>query len=222
MRRAQKVDLWAHQSVALNYKKSGVGFTKSASDFPAGALIRVDRCLMKGSDTENVLHVLLQMHPHAHQDVDNLVRLLTRAISVCSALRPMIDSGVHPPPSPTRTHAKNPRAQQTPARVQPEAIPSRKSCNSERARTTTRDASFRTEADVSRLPKPRLPSTPNFIMATYDYEQVKSGLADNSIVLIDVRKADERKKERIPGSVHLPGDSKVSNHRATRNFTSTN
>ena len=108
MRRAQKVDLWAHQSVALNYKKSGVGFTKSASDFPAGALIRVDRCLMKGSDTENVLHVLLQMHPHAHQDVDNLVRLLTRAISVCSALRPMIDSGVHPPPPPRAHTQKTP------------------------------------------------------------------------------------------------------------------
>ena len=40
-----------------------------------------------------------------------------------------------------------------------------------------------------------------------DYERVKSGLADNSIVLLDVRTAEERKERHgaIPGSKHIWG-----------------
>ena len=42
-------------------------------------------------------------------------------------------------------------------------------------------------------------------MRLYDYSQVREGLGNNSILLIDVRKAHERNDPgRIPGSVNVP------------------
>ena len=56
---------------------------------------------------------------------------------------------------------------------------------------------------------PRYFSLPLVIMggsqSEMDYEKVKSGLEDNSIILIDVRTAEERTEKHgaIPGSKHI-------------------
>lgn len=40
-----------------------------------------------------------------------------------------------------------------------------------------------------------------------DFDKVKKALEDGSVTLIDVRKPEEHKEERIPGAKNLPSES---------------
>ena len=81
--------------------------------------------------------------------------------------------------------------------------------NTTKAITTTRTAGF--QEGVGPIPisiKPtKYSSSAMGDNSEMDYERVKAGLEDNSIILIDVRTTEERKEKHgaIPGSKHIWG-----------------